>query len=147
MKARLLAAVSVVLGVFFAVSAMAQTADEKAVAMAVERLRAAMIAPDAAVLDALVAPELSYGHSGGKVEDKPTFVNTLVSGASVFVTISLTDQTIKLVQDTAVVRDTFDATMNTAGKPSAVKLKVLQVWQRRSGQWTLLARQAVRVVP
>jgi hypothetical protein len=48
---------------------MAQTADEKAVAAAVEKLRKAMIAADKTTLEGLAAEELSYGHSNGLVEN------------------------------------------------------------------------------
>jgi len=32
----------------------------------------------------------------------------------------------------------------TDGKPSSVKIGVLQVWQKQSGNWKLLARQSFR---
>ena len=41
---------------------------EPAVAAAAERLRLAMVDPTPAALRALVADDLSYGHSGGKVD-------------------------------------------------------------------------------
>ena len=94
-----------------------------------------------------MAPEdlLSYGHSGGKIEDKPTFVNNIVSGKSDFVTIELADQTIAVSGSTAIVRHALNATTNDNGKAGEVHLNVLLVWVKDGGQWKLLARQAVHV--
>ncbi|WP_442782634.1 nuclear transport factor 2 family protein [Collimonas fungivorans] len=119
--------------------------DEERVAEQVEQLRAAMLHPgDRAALDRLVLDELSYGHSNGKVQDKAEFIGALVSGASDFTSIALSDQSVKIAGDTAVVRHTLVAVTNDSGKPGNVSLKILMVWKKDSGHWRLLARQAVR---
>lgn len=126
-------------------AAAAPMDDEQAVANAVEALRTAMNHPgDGAALKPLVMDELSYGHSNGKVQDKAEFIAALVSGESDFVSIALSDQSIKIVQDTAVVRHVFTAVTNDSGKPGNVSLKILMVWKKHEGHWRLLARQAVR---
>lgn len=117
---------------------------EQAVAAAAERLRLAMIDPTPAALAPLVADDLSYGHSGGRVDTKDSFIGDLVAGKSDFVTITITDQTIKVVGHTAMVRHTLTADTNDSGKPGKVQIKILGVWQQQGGQWKLLARQAVR---
>ena len=123
----------------------AQSNDEKDVASAVEKMRAAMISASAPELSAIAAEDLSYGHSSGKIETKAQFVDTIVSGRSVFVTIELSNQTIKVTGDTAVVRHTFVAQTNDSGKPGNVKIGILLVWQKQDGQWKLLARQAYKL--
>lgn len=123
----------------------AQTSDEKAVAAAVESLRKAMVDPDKATLEKLTSPELSYGHSTGKVQDQAAFVDALVSGSSDFVTIELSEQTIKVTGNTAVVRHILNATNNDGGKPGVVKIAVLLVWIKQNNEWRLLARQAVKI--
>lgn len=118
--------------------------DAQAVTAAVEKLRLAMIDPTREALSALVADDLSYGHSGGKVDTKTSFIADLLSGASDFVTIAITDQTVKVVGNDAIVRHTLTADTNDSGKPGKVTIKILGVWQKQAGQWKLLARQAVR---
>ncbi|MFN8357980.1 MAG: nuclear transport factor 2 family protein [Spirosomataceae bacterium] len=132
---------------FFAVSQVlvAQSKDEKAVAEAVESLRKAMIDADKATLEALAAEDLSYGHSGGSIENKAEFVEAIVSGKSDFVKIDLADQTIKIVGNTAIVRHKLAADTNNSGKPGTAKLSVLLIWQKQKGDWKLLARQAVKI--
>ena len=123
----------------------AQSKDEKAVAAAVETLRKAMLDGDKASLEKISSPDLSYGHSGGKVEDQAAFVNALASGANDFVTIDLSDQTIKVVGNTAIVRHKLNATSNDGGKPGVVKIAILLVWVKQGKEWKLLARQAVKI--
>ena len=125
----------------------AQSKDEQAVASAVEALRKALIDPDKATLDALVLDELTYGHSSGKVQDKAAFEAALLDKSSDFVTIDLSDQTIKVIGNTAWVRHTLTATNNDGGKPGNAHLYVLLIWLKQKGQWRLLARQAVKIQP
>ncbi|MBN8876645.1 MAG: nuclear transport factor 2 family protein [Sphingobacteriales bacterium] len=122
----------------------AQTKQEKEVAAAVEQLRKAMVDADSVVLSNLADDKLTYGHSSGKVETKTDFVGTIVSGKSDFVTIDLTDQTIQVSKDVAIVRHKLSAKTNDDGKPGEVNLKILTVWQKIKGNWKMLARQAVK---
>jgi ketosteroid isomerase-like protein len=125
--------------------AMAQSKEEAAVTAAVENLKKAMIDGDKAGLEKITAEKLSYGHSSGRVEDKASFVDNIVTGKSDFVTIELTNQTITVAGDAAIVRHALAATTNDNGNAGNVKLNILLVWQKQKGQWKLLARQAVKV--
>ena len=126
--------------------AHAQSADERAVAQAVEALTKAMIDVDRAKLEALTADQLSYGHSAGKIENKKEFIASLESRASACRRIELSDQTISLVDNEAIVRHLFTGeTANPAGQVTPVRIGVLQVWQKQGGDWRLLARQAYRL--
>lgn len=128
-------------------SILAQSADEKAVAAAVEKLRKAMVAADAAALTNLAAEEISYGHSNGLVENRAEFVNQFVTGQSVFLNITLSDQTIKIVGDAAIVRHHFVSDTNNNNVPGKADIIVLMVWQKQKGEWKLLARQAAKIPP
>jgi hypothetical protein len=128
-----------------ATSAFSQTKDEQAVTAAVESLRKALVDPDKTTLDALVLDELTYGHSNGNVQDKAAFEEALLSKSSDFVTIDLSQQTVKVLGNMAWVRHTLSATTNDGGKPGAAHLSVLMVWLKQKGQWRLFARQAVKI--
>ena len=129
----------------FTISAFAQTKDEKDVAAAVEFMRKAMVDGDRANLTKLAADDLSYGHSSGKIQDKKEFVEAIASGASDFVTIDLTDQTIKVAGNTAIVRHKLSAQTNDGGKPGSTVLGIMLVFQKQKGAWKLLARQAYKL--
>ncbi|TLV02946.1 nuclear transport factor 2 family protein [Dyadobacter luticola] len=125
----------------------AQSKDEADVAKAVESLRVLLVEPTKKGLEEISAKELSYGHSNGMVEDQSTFVESLMSLKYDFVTMELTEQTIKVVGNAAIVRHILTAKTNDAGKgPGTANIKVLQVWQKQGSKWILIARQAVKIV-
>jgi len=132
------------LSILINTSSIAQSARQLAVAQSIEQLKKAMIDGDSALLDALTLPELSYGHSSGHIDNKQEFIAKIVSGKSDFVTIELAEQTISIVNNTAIVRHQLNATTNDGGKPGEVHLHVLLVFQKQQGSWKLLARQAVK---
>ncbi|WP_159473967.1 nuclear transport factor 2 family protein [Chryseobacterium sp. 18068] len=128
----------------FAVSAQKMN-DNEAVAATAEKLRLAMISGEKTELESLILPELTYGHSGGHIDDSKEFVEKLVSKKSDFVTIDITNQTVNIVGNTAIVRHHFYATTADLGKaPGDVTLDILLVWVKSGKNWKLLARQAVK---
>ena len=125
--------------------AMAQSGEEAAVAEAIEKLRAAMLAADRSQLDALTAPQLSYGHSAGAVESKAQFIDVVAGKRTVYKTITLSDQSISMAGDNAIARHVFSTDFESGGNPASSRVGVMQVWQKQGGQWRLLARQAFRI--
>ena len=118
------------------------TGKEGAVSAAVESLRKAMAESDKASLEKLAEEQLLYSHSSGRVENKAEFIATLVGPKSGFSAISLSDQTVNVVEDIALVRHKFTGTRK--GDGNKMNLAVLTVWRERGGQWRLLARQAAK---
>ena len=125
-------------------SAVAESADEAAVAQAVEALRKAYFDKDKTQLEALCADQLSYGHSGGRVENKAEFINGVMARKAILKSLTLSDHTIAIVGADAIARHTWASESETDGKPTSTKIGVLQVWQKQGGHWKLLARQSVR---
>jgi hypothetical protein len=129
----------------FSFSVFAQTKSEKQVAVASEQLRKAMVDGDRVVLETLAAEKLSYGHSGGHIDDKKEFVEKIASGNSDFLSIDITEQSVSISGKTAIVRHILTAKTHDKGKDVAdVHLRVILVWQKQAGKWKLLARQAVK---
>ena len=130
----------VALGVF-STSVLAED-DGSTVAALIDKMRVAMIARDKAVLDDLLAPELTYGHSDHRVQTKAVFMDVILTGKTQFNSITLSDQTIQIVGDVAVVRLRFQADSIANGKAGTPDLPILMVWQKRPVGWKLLIRQA-----
>lgn len=126
-------------------AALAQSGEEAAVAQAVERLRAAMLAADRGQLDALTAPQLSYGHSNGTVEDKARFIDVVAGKRTVYKSATHADQSVAVAGDNAIVRHVFSTETESEGRPGSARVGVMQVWQKQGGPWRLLARQAFRI--
>jgi ketosteroid isomerase-like protein len=127
--------------------AWAQSGDERAVAAAVEQLRVAMLHPDRDTLQALIADDVSYGHSDSHLDTKVSLIESVLTGRSANTALDFGVPQIGVHGDVAVVRNLFVADTFNSGKPGHVDLKVLQVWQKRGASWQLIARQAVRNAP
>ncbi|MFT3902543.1 MAG: nuclear transport factor 2 family protein [Niabella sp.] len=127
-----------------AMFANAQSKSEKQVAAAVATLVKAMEDGDVAALNKIAHKKLTYGHSGGNVQNKAQFVESFATGATDFVKINISDQSITVFDKTAVVRHTLEADTNDNKKPGHIKLKIMTIWQKKGGVWKMIARQAVK---
>jgi ketosteroid isomerase-like protein len=125
-------------------TARAESADEAAVRKAIDDLSKAMLAADKAKLEALVADQLSYGHSAGRLETKKEFVDVIAGKKTIYKSITLNEPTVSVAGNNAIARHTFVVETETDGKPSQAKVGVMQVWVKDGGTWKLLARQAFR---
>lgn len=114
---------------------------------AVEKLRQQLVNPEENVLKGLTSEILTYGHSNGVIEDQSEFIASLISGKFKFVSLELSEQTVQLSGETAIVRHRLFGNTADAGKdPGTANLKVMQVWQKQGGDWKLLSRQAVKIL-
>jgi ketosteroid isomerase-like protein len=126
-------------------SSAAESADEAAVDKAIEALRKALLEKDKARLELLSADQLSYGHSSGKVQTKAEFVDGVMTSKALTKSIAFPELSITVLGDAAIARHLFEAEMETDGKPTSVKIGALQVWQKQTGNWKLLARQGFKL--
>ena len=127
--------------------AAAQAGDEAAVKQAVEAFRKAMLANDRAQLDALSADQLSYGHSGGKVQNKAEFLAGSTAGKSKMLSLEYKDPTIRIVGPVAIVRFHWlhEAQDVADGKKSGANLHILMNWVKQGSDWKLLSRGATKL--
>jgi hypothetical protein len=123
----------------------AQSIDEKEVTATCDRFIKALVNADKTMLEELTASELSYGHSSGKEENRNQFIGRIASGSVDFITIDISDQTIKLAGKIAMVRHVFASKLVDDGKALEIRIGVLLVWQKQKGKWKLLARQAYKL--
>jgi hypothetical protein len=125
----------------------AQSADEKAIAAVVEKLRVAILSANEAELKKLTSPMLSYGHSNGLIEDQKEFIRALTSTESKFTRIDLSEQTISISGDVALVRHKLMGDTHNKGKePAPVRLGVFMVFQKSKSSWVLVGRQAFKLL-
>ena len=124
----------------------AQKKKEIPVTSAVAALVKAMETGDRTALEKLSSDYLSYGHSGGHVENKAEFVEAIASGTSDFLTIDISKQSIDVTGKNAIVRHQLDAKTMDKGKPGEAHLNVLYVFRKENGEWKMLARQAAKIL-
>ena len=123
----------------------AQTRDETELTQALERFRIAMVQPDSIVLAGLASDDLEYVHSSGTVRNKQEFINEFMKRWTNFSKVTITNQTIKITGDNAIVRHRLVADAHNPGYPAVVDIIVLMVWRKEGGSWKMLARQAAKI--
>src|SRR5262245_52377030 len=138
---RQLALQALAVGLLGVVPAFAGSADEEAVAKSLEAFRAAQVAADAKVFDALCAPELSYSHSDGRVEDKAAFIAGATAGRTKFLSLAYKDPSIRVVGTVAIVRFHWlgESEVIADGKKNSTNLHILMNWQKQGADWKLLS--------
>ena len=143
---RTLALPALALGLLTAMPAFAAVSkDEAAIAKNIESLRVAVMAKDKKAFEALTAPQLSYSHSSGVVEDKVTFVTNAVASKSVLKSLLFNDPKIRIVGGTAIARFNYVSDGELEGKKVNNNLHILTIWQKQGTQWKLLARSATKL--
>lgn len=127
-------------------SLMAAQPAEDAVAAAVEAFRKAVIAKDRPQMEALIADQIVYAHSDGRTETKAEYITDATDPRAVWKFINLTNQTIQIAGNAAVVRHIYTGeSEREGGKVQSTKIGVMMVWQNQDGRWWLIARQAYRL--
>lgn len=121
------------------------TKDETEVAAVVEKLRAAMISGNRSDLESVTSADLTYGHSGGKIQNKAAFIDDITSKRSDFKTIELTKQSVTVQHNVAIVRHVLIADTNDGGKPAHISLGIVLVLKKDKKDWKIIARRAFHV--
>ena len=125
-------------------SVQAEGGDEAGVSQAVEALRKATLAQDKAKLEQLSAAELSYGHSGGVVQNKAEFVSVMTRKSTVK-SIEFPELKVGMAGNNAVARHLWVSESEMDGKSTSTKIGILSVWTKQDGGWKLLARQGYKL--
>jgi len=115
------------------------------VTAAVEALNNAIVNPEKSVFDSITADEITYGHSSGLVQNKEEFIDDLINGDFDFSSVNVSDQSIHITGETAVVRQIFSAEATNAGNPVDIRIGNVLVYVKQNDQWKLLARQAFKL--
>jgi len=140
-----------ILTLFFILAALpfsfAQSKEDKVWERVETLTKAVFETKDGNVLNELVSENVSYGHSGGNIEDKKTMVTNAVASKTEYKNRNFERVSIKVNDKTAIVRHNFRAISVSDGKESPLDLAILQVWIKEKGKWRLWARQAVRIPP
>ena len=101
---------------------------------------------DSATLEDLFAKKASYGHSGGKIETRREAIAAICHNKSVYSDTAMSNITVTVNDDAAIVRHLFRAKENKAdGSVAHLNFTIMLVWVKEKGRWRLMGRQAVRL--
>ena len=100
---------------------------------------------DSIAMADLVAEYVTYGHSGGVVEDRPTMIYKAAINKNEYRNQQVERVSIQVVKKTAYVRFNFSAGSVAQGVETLFTIGIFQVWQNLNGNWRLAGRQAVKL--
>jgi len=96
----------------------------------------------------LVNKYVTYAHSTGLVEDRPTMIQAAVSSPTKYKNLSVERGSINIDGKTAVLRHNLRGiSIDDKGAEAPLNLGILQVWKKNGSKWQLWARQAVKITP
>jgi len=123
----------------------ADAAEEEAVSQAVDALRKGQLAQDKAAMERLAADQLSYGHSGGAIQNKAEMIDGVMTRKAKVKSIDYPELKIAVAGNAAVARHLYVSESELDGKTTTTRIGILEVWHKQDGAWKLLARQGYKL--
>jgi hypothetical protein len=128
---------------FFAAIVNAQ-ADEEKLTATVKEFHQALVNKNTVSINQQTDKALSYGHSNGWVQTKADVIKDLETGYISYQSFKEDSITININGSIANVRFKADVEATLKGVISNFKIRVLEVWIKKSKRWVLFGRQAVK---
>lgn len=123
---------------------IAQQTDQDKLINTVKEFHQAMVNKNTASINQQTDKALSFGHSNGWVESKKDLISDLETGMISYQKITEDSITVSMNDKLANVRFKADIDATMKGNSISIKLRVLEVWVKKSKRWMLFARQAVK---
>ena len=123
----------------------AQTSEEEKLTATVKEFHQALVNKNTISINQQTDKALSYGHSNGWVETKADMIRDLETGYISYQGIK--EDSIIIIMNGAMANVRFlgDYKATLKGAASNFRLRVLEVWVKKSKRWILFARQAVKI--
>lgn len=105
----------------------------------------AVIDADIEALDAILAPDLVYTHSTGRVESKADFMQSIGSGSVDYIELTPTDSQVRLFGDVAVVNGDVNLHVAAGSREHRVSMRFIEVYTHSDEGWRLVAWQSTQI--
>ena len=105
----------------------------------------AQIRSDKAELERLLADDYLLHNSAGQVQDKQSFIADSTAPGFHLEPFTVDEPVEKVIGDVALLGGVGTLKGTDGGKPFTVRLRFMDVWQKRAGQWRVIFTQATRV--
>lgn len=110
-----------------------------------DRRWAAQLEADTDTLDELLADELTYTHSNGLVDTKPSFLDAITNKVFDYRSADRTEVTVKVVGDTAVIAGRVAMFVVAGSREVNLDSRYSAVWARRDGSWQFVCWQSTPI--
>lgn len=122
-----------------------EESDSQEIVSIVEDFNNALIHLNKSGLKKMTSEDLSYGHSDGSVQDKNEFIEGVMNGSFRFVTIDMSELSVQMVDDIAIVRHVLDSDYQNKQDEGHLQIGNLMIWRKDGRKWKLLARQSFKL--
>jgi hypothetical protein len=105
----------------------------------------AQVSSNRAELERLIADDYVLHNSGGQRQDKASFIADQIAPGYKLEPFEVTEKVEKVMGDAAILGGVARAKGTSGGEPYDVKLRFIDIWQKRGGKWVVVMSQATRV--
>jgi ketosteroid isomerase-like protein len=104
-----------------------------------------MVQNDVAALETLLADDLVYIHTTGKMETKQQFLDSLRSGALRYRSIEPSETVVRTAGDGAIVTGRAKAAVTNRGADREFDIRYTAVYRSTEGRWQLMSWQSTGI--
>lgn len=105
-----------------------------------------MIAKDRAGLEAVLHKDLVYHHSGGNTDNKESYIASIFSGKSSYVSIQAAEMQTRVYGKTGINTGVINlVNLSADGKETPVKIRFTDVFVFESGRWQMVSWQSTKL--
>lgn len=105
-----------------------------------------MIAKDRAALEAVLHKDLVYFHSGGNTDTKDSYIASIFSGKSSYVSIVPVEILTRVYGKTGINTGVLNlVNLSADGKETPVKLRFTDVFVFEDGRWQMVSWQSLKL--
>jgi ketosteroid isomerase-like protein len=105
----------------------------------------AMAAKDVTTLETLIADDLVYTHSSARLDTKPSLIDNMTSGKTVYTAVEPSNVKAQDLGDTVVLTGSCKISVNAGGRPNSFGVRFTDIYVRRNGRWQMVAWQSTRL--
>ncbi len=105
-----------------------------------------MVAKDRAGLEAVLHKELVYFHSSGAADTKDSYIASIFSGKSSYVSIEAAEMQTRVYGKTGINTGIINlVNLNAEGKETPLKLRFTDVFVFEDGRWQMVSWQSTKL--
>jgi len=105
----------------------------------------AQVASNKAELERLLADDYVLHNSGGQVQDKASFIADQLAPGYKLEPFTVEEKVEKVMGNAAILGGVARAKGTSGGEAYDVRLRFVDVWEKRGGAWKVVFSQATRV--
>ena len=135
------------LTILCAASAVLAAGPEDAVKQAERDWATAVVKKDYAGLQRVMAPDIAYTHSDGRLDTLQSYIDSLKSGKQTYDAAEHQALDVRMLgKDVALVRATLRMTAASGGQAATpANFSVIRVYKLNKGQWQMVGHQSARL--